>query len=300
MATVDARSASRARRPACRRRRRRAPPTSRSRPRRNISTGDKIRLDIASAGHGIESVTVSAVGTSGATGTGLTLAAPLQFNHANNLPFSDSGTGISFTPATAFAHSSNEPVQALGTGVTLDTPAGRGHAVNAVVRDAAVTTAGYQGAQAPNQWFGGPALSTSAGNMVLRDAAGNVADSLNYGLLVDPWAAEGYQATSGRRAGAAASPACRPGRARSGAARPASRTARTRDSNCTDFRTANGAFTDPTPGTGNFVTTVEVPVTGGVGGTVPATLALTLGTPAAFGAFTPGVAKTYDGSTRPT
>src|SRR4051812_29137116 len=35
---------------------------------------------------------------------------------------------------------------------------------------------------------------------------------------------------------------------------------------------------------------------GGVGGTVPATLALTLGTPAAFGAFAPGVAKDYDAS----
>ena len=33
--------------------------------------------------------------------------------------------------------------------------------------------------------------------------------------------------------------------------------------------------------------------TGTVGGTVPATLSLTLGTPAAFGAFTPGVAKDY-------
>ena len=32
---------------------------------------------------------------------------------------------------------------------------------------------------------------------------------------------------------------------------------------------------------------------GGAGGSVPATLALTLGTPAAFGPFTPGVAKTY-------
>ena len=30
---------------------------------------------------------------------------------------------------------------------------------------------------------------------------------------------------------------------------------------------------------------------------MPATLALTLGTPAAFGAFTPGVAKTYTAST---
>ena len=33
--------------------------------------------------------------------------------------------------------------------------------------------------------------------MVLRDASGVVADSLNYGGLVDPWAAEGDQAVSG-------------------------------------------------------------------------------------------------------
>jgi hypothetical protein len=33
--------------------------------------------------------------------------------------------------------------------------------------------------------------------MVLRDAAGLVVDSLNYGLLVDAWAAEGYHGASG-------------------------------------------------------------------------------------------------------
>ncbi len=38
-------------------------------------------------------------------------------------------------------------------------------------------------------------------------------------------------------------------------------------------------------------------VPGGVGGTVPATLALTLGPPAQFGAFTPGVAREYSAST---
>jgi hypothetical protein len=201
----------------------------------NISAGDKIRLDIDSVGHGIETVTVTSVGTqasrtalsanasAGATnikvrnvngfavgdkmtlarprtwkrlpsppsgprvrpaagvdftpalaqahingegvvdpGTGLDLAAPLKFNHAANLPFSDRGTGISFAPATAFAHSSNEPVQALGTGITLDKPLANDHAIDAVVRDAAVTTAGYQGTPAPNQWFGGPELSTNA------------------------------------------------------------------------------------------------------------------------------------------
>jgi non-reducing end alpha-L-arabinofuranosidase len=291
----------------------------------NISAGDKIRLDIDSVGHGIETVTVTRVGTqsnraalsadasAGATnikvrsgrgggaqggvpfavgdkvmvgtpanretvaitaigavgpvgagldftpalahahpsgeavvdpGTGLDLAAPLRFNHAANLPFSVRGTGIGVAPETAFAHSSNEPVQPLGSGIALDRPLTKDHAIDAVVRDATVTTAGYQGMPAPNQWFGGPALSTSAGNMVLRDAAGLVVDSLNYGLLVDPWAAEGYQATSGAGQGG-----CRvtsPGAA--GGFGPAASTAVATnrsagrfpdgldtDSNCTDF-----------------------------------------------------------------
>ena len=40
--------------------------------------------------------------------------------------------------------------------------------------------------------------------------------------------------------------------------------------------------------------------TGSAGGTVSATLALTLGAPASFGAFTPGVAKVYTASTTAT
>ncbi len=186
----------------------------------DISVGDQIRLDIASVGHGIETVTVTRVGTPSVrstfhgalragedAGTGLDLAAPLKFNHAANIPFSVRGTGISFEPATAFAHSSNEPVEALGTGLTLDQPLSRDHAINAVVRDPRVTAAGYQGTPAPTQWFGGPTLARPdqtrpgrlvyAGSMVLRDGDGLVVDSLNYGLLTDPWAAEGYQAAGG-------------------------------------------------------------------------------------------------------
>jgi hypothetical protein len=288
----------------------------------NISAGDKIVLDIDSVGHGIETVTVTKVGTpssrgslaadaaAGATtvrvqggrggggftvgdkmtvgspatketvtvtavsaaetagssvtfspalakahsireaavdgGTGLDLAAPLKFNHSANIPFSVRGTGINFKPATAFAHSSNEPVQPLGTGITLDRALTNDHAIDAVVRDAQVTTAGYQGTAKPNQWFGGPALSPAAGNMVLRDAAGLVVDSLNYGLLVDPWAAEGYQTASG-----AGESGCRvptPGAGRGGFGGPAAPAASApdrsagrfpdgldTDSNCTDF-----------------------------------------------------------------
>ena len=186
----------------------------------DISVGDKIRLDIDSVGHGIETVTVKRVGTASErstfrgpltasedAGTGLDLVEPLKFDHASNMPFSVQGTGISFEPATAFAHSSNEPVQALGSGITLAQPLSKEHPVHTVVRDPQVTTAGYQGRPKPDQWFGGPALTISdearpertvdAGSMVLRDAAGLVVDSLNYGLMVDPWAAEGYQGVSG-------------------------------------------------------------------------------------------------------
>jgi hypothetical protein len=210
----------------------------------NITAGDRIRLDIAPK---IETVTVASVGTSGANGTGLTLTAPLKFDHSDNLPFSDRGTGVTFSPATRFAHSSNEPVQALGSGVTLDKPLDRSHPINAPVVDAAVTNAGYQGPPAPDQWFGGPAPSAAAGNMVLRDAHGRVADSLNYGRLVDPWLAEGYQGTSGT--GRAGCTVTAPG-ATTGAGRSAVRDpdGADTDSNCTDFVIS----ANPTPGGTNL------------------------------------------------
>jgi len=193
-----------------------------------FAVGD--RMIVATPQHR-ETVTITAAGTSSALdervdfrpalhwaypegaqaidpGTGLELAAPLRFNHAANLPFSDRGTGVSFEPATAVAHISNDPVQALGTGIQMDRPLSETHPIHSPVRDAAVTQAGYQDGRAPDLWFGGPELTTtyplfdrrvtvSAGSMVLRDAAGLVVDSLNYGGLVDPWAAEGYQAASG-------------------------------------------------------------------------------------------------------
>ncbi len=237
----------------------------------NISVGDRITLDIASVGHGIEAVTVTRVDAPAGGGrtaqSVVALAAPLKFNHAANLPFSVGGTGISFLPATTFAHASNEPVQPLGTGLTLDSPLAGDHPINAVLRDAAVTTEGYQGVPAPNLWFGGPALTNplasrganaNSGSMVLRDAAGLVVDSLNYGGLVDPWAAEGYQAASGagRSGCSVASPAAgRGGRGRGApaagapvAGRSAGRTSDGVDtgSNCADFQ-----LQTPTPGAPN-------------------------------------------------
>ena len=45
---------------------------------------------------------------------------------------------------------------------------------------------------------------------------------------------------------------------------------------------------------------VQIGEQGTVGGSVPATLALTLGAPATFGAFTPGVAREYEASSTAT
>src|SRR5215469_13321705 len=190
-------------------------------------------------------------------GTGLDLAAALRFNHSANLPFSGRGTGISVQPATKFAHSSNEPVQALGTGITLDSPLSKGHAINAVVHDAAVTNAGYQPTPAPNQWFGGPELTTNSplfgriislkeGSMVLRDDAGLVVDSLNYGGLVDPWAAEGYQSKAGFEQSGCYAPIPGPIGATGQAAATEQSTGRfpdgaDTDSNCGDFLTQAAA-----------------------------------------------------------
>jgi len=131
-------------------------------------------------------------------GTGLDLAAPLKYGHAANLPFSVRGTGIRFSPATRHAHSSNEPVRPAGSGIVLDRALTRAHDTDAVVRVDTVTSAGFQGT--PDQWFGGPVLSREAGSMVLRDAAGHVVDSLNYGDLVDPWASGGFRGAAGKAA----------------------------------------------------------------------------------------------------
>ncbi|HYW34207.1 MAG TPA: arabinofuranosidase catalytic domain-containing protein [Balneolaceae bacterium] len=227
---------------------------------KNISAGDKIRLDIDSKGHGSETVTVKHVGTASTRstfngpiknkkdlGTGLDLVKPLKYNHSSNLPFSDRGTGISFKPATKFSHSSNEPVLPLGTGIKLARPLANNHPINAVVRDQKVKAAGYQGTPAPDEWYGGPALSPRAGSIVLRNASGDVVDGLNYGRIVDPWLAEGYQGASGTGANGcfAPSPSARRGfRYRSSSTQPDLSAGRypdgkDNDSNCRDFHVQN-------------------------------------------------------------
>lgn len=174
----------------------------------NITPGDVIRLDIDSKGHGIEYVKVKRVGTASSknpnagpmkleeAGTGLDLEKPLKYAHSANLPFNNNGTGVSFKPATKYPHSSNEPVLSLAFEIHLTEPLANDHPIEDVIIDPEVTTAGYQGDVPADQLFGGPAMG-KMGNMTLYDASGNVVDCLNWGTVVNPMLAEGFQGQSG-------------------------------------------------------------------------------------------------------
>jgi hypothetical protein len=133
----------------------------------------------------------------------------------------------------------------------------------------------------PNQWFGGPELTTKSpqfgrtliveeGSIVLRDPSGVVADSLNYGGLVDPWAAEGDQAVSGAELSGCYAPA--PGSVfnpwSTVVAPVAINTSAGRfpdgadtDSNCTDFLTQSAASLSVTSAAG--ATNIKVASTEG-------------------------------------
>ena len=177
----------------------------------NISVGDLIRIGYDRPGDGLEVVRVTRVGTQSASrpsrgpmpleeqGEGLDIETPLRYNHVANTPFSVNGTGISFEPAAKFDHISNEPVLPLIYVIELDKALASAHPVDAVVHKEGNALAGFQGEA--DQLFGGPALSVSGGNMTLRDEAGNIADVVNYGRLVDPWLSEGFHGESGHGKG---------------------------------------------------------------------------------------------------
>ncbi|AJP74471.1 hypothetical protein TS85_12035 [Sphingomonas hengshuiensis] len=143
----------------------------------NLLPGDRLTLG---TGQRMDHIQVAAIGTPGATGTGVTLTAPLKFDNIEGVDVAGPGTGITFTPATRLAHKSGDAVQALGSGITLAQPLKRRHADGAPVVNAQVRSAGYQG-PTPHHWFGGP-LSIRGGAISLTDPSGTVlVDAIVYG-----------------------------------------------------------------------------------------------------------------------
>ena len=108
-------------------------------------------------------------------------------------PTCRSATGAPASPSArrrASPTRATSPCRRSAAASRLDQPLDRSHAIDEPVSRRASRPRATR-APAPNQWFGGPALSTIAGSMALRDAAGLVADSLNYGNPGRPVARRG-------------------------------------------------------------------------------------------------------------
>ena len=104
----------------------------------NMVVGEKVAVD---AGFdNAEYRLITAVGTAGAAGTGVTLDSALSGAHASGNPVQDVGSGITLSSALANAHRVTARVvdtSALGTGITLTAPLAKAHAYGSTVNGSA-------------------------------------------------------------------------------------------------------------------------------------------------------------------
>ena len=97
---------------------------------------------------------ITAVGTAGAAGTGVTLDSALSGAHASGNPVQDVGSGITLSSALANAHRVTARVvdtSALGTGITLTAPLAKAHPYGSTVNGSAT---GLIGDSAQSQIIG--------------------------------------------------------------------------------------------------------------------------------------------------
>ena len=104
----------------------------------NMVVGEKVAVD---AGFdNAEYRLITAVGTAGAGGTGITLDSALSSAHASGNPIQDVGSGITLSSALSNAHRVTSRVidtSALGTGITLTAPLTKAHAYGSTVNGSA-------------------------------------------------------------------------------------------------------------------------------------------------------------------
>lgn len=80
--------------------------------------------------------TVSQVGTAGATGTGVTLTAPLKQAHGSGTVVQDLGAVIHLSSGLMHAQDAGAPAQDIGTGIALAAPLSKSHAIGTRTIDA--------------------------------------------------------------------------------------------------------------------------------------------------------------------
>jgi hypothetical protein len=86
--------------------------------------GEQIRIE-AFGDPNAELDTVQSIGSAGATGTGITLSAPLTNSHASGAPVQDLGTPITLVAPLAQAHAAGSTVNGPATGLISDSPQGQ-------------------------------------------------------------------------------------------------------------------------------------------------------------------------------
>ena len=104
----------------------------------NMVVGERIAIDAGFPN--VEYRTITAVGTAGAAGTGVTLSSPLATAHASGVPTQDLGSGIALTAGLGSSHLSGAHVvdtSALGTGITLTAPLTKAHDYGSTVNGSA-------------------------------------------------------------------------------------------------------------------------------------------------------------------
>ncbi|MGZ4318548.1 MAG: PKD domain-containing protein [Gaiellaceae bacterium] len=104
----------------------------------NMVAGERIALDVGFSN--VEYDKITAVGTAGSGGTGVTLQTALAGAHANGASAQDLGSGITLTTPLSFAHPTGAHVidaSALGTGITLTAPLAQAHAFGSTVNGSA-------------------------------------------------------------------------------------------------------------------------------------------------------------------
>jgi hypothetical protein len=93
-----------------------------------------------------EADTITSVGTSGADGTGITLAKPLTSAYASGVPVQDAGTGITLTRPLAKAHAAGDTAATPGTGIGLARPLTSAEAADTPVASTGITVTPALGA----------------------------------------------------------------------------------------------------------------------------------------------------------
>jgi Bacterial alpha-L-rhamnosidase C-terminal domain/Bacterial alpha-L-rhamnosidase 6 hairpin glycosidase domain len=104
-----------------------------------FAVGDTMLVDTGAAQ---QSVTITAVGTAGATGTGVTFTPALTQLHPGGTTVVDLGTGITVSTPFTLAHAAGVAIRGLGSGITFAPPLTQSHAAGTTVTTTATTVAG--------------------------------------------------------------------------------------------------------------------------------------------------------------